>query len=253
MKIKANRKDDAATTFAGPERDARAQQQKDRLTGLRFRGEEECSHSSYDITLTMLEKDSFIYHGPEKFPTRRNEPLQKKPSQEISIDQSQLFIKDEQSDLTCWTVTELEVSNALAFDLVGVCTCDIMASYHADLFDHLHIPPPPGYSAMSVKQILRADSDRAAFLFMSERMTSMKRDATNQLPMDLALLTILSQPAVAFRLLPLSGATQKASPTTKTANPKKRSRSPYRQPKGKGKSGPKGRKGKNRDAEICHH
>ena len=40
VKLKANRKDDAAhTTFAGPERDARVQQQKDRLTGLRFSGE----------------------------------------------------------------------------------------------------------------------------------------------------------------------------------------------------------------------
>ena len=37
VKLKANRKDDAAhTTFAGP-RDARVQLQKDRLTGLRFR------------------------------------------------------------------------------------------------------------------------------------------------------------------------------------------------------------------------
>ncbi len=57
VKVKANRKDDASTTFADAERDARVEQQKLRLTGLRFRDEEECSHSSYDITLTMLEKD----------------------------------------------------------------------------------------------------------------------------------------------------------------------------------------------------
>ena len=210
MKVKANRKDDAATTFAGPERDARVQQQKDRLSGLRFRGEEECSHSSYDIALTMLEKDCLNYLGPEKFPTRRNELLQKKPSKEISVDQSQLVVKDKQSDLTCPTVTELEVFNvlkrrALAFDLVGVCTYNIMAAYHADLLDHLHTPPPSGYSAVSIQQILRAD--RAASMFLAERLTSSKRDATNQLPMDLALPTILSQPTVAFHLLPLSSVT----------------------------------------------
>ena len=73
VKVKANRKDDAATTFAGAERDARIEQQKLRLTGLRFRGEEERSHSSYDITLTMLEKNCLLYLGPEKFPTRRHE------------------------------------------------------------------------------------------------------------------------------------------------------------------------------------
>ena len=95
----------------------------------------------------MLEKDCLIYLGPEKFPTRRNELMQKIPSKEISIDQSQLVIKDKQSELTCSTVTELEVSNALkrralAFDHVGICTYDIMASYHADLLDHLHTASP---------------------------------------------------------------------------------------------------------------
>ena len=128
--------------------------------------------------------------GPEKFPTRRNELLQKKPSKEISIDQSQRVVEDKQSDVTCPTVTELEVSNALkrralAFDLVGVCAYDVMAAYHADLLDHLHTPPPPGYSAVSVQQILRAD--RAAFMFLSERMASLKRNATNQFPVDLTL------------------------------------------------------------------
>ena len=82
VKLKANRKDDSAqTAFAGPETDARIQQQKDRLTGLRFRGEEECSHASYDITLTMLEKDCLIYPGPEQFPTRRSELMQEEAKQ----------------------------------------------------------------------------------------------------------------------------------------------------------------------------
>ena len=159
-----------SATFAGAGRYARIEQQKTRLTGLRFKGEEECCHSSYDITLHMLERNCLLYLGPEKFPTRRHELLQKKPSKEISFAQSQLVVKDKQSDLTCPTVTELEVSNALkrralAFDLAGLCTHDVMAAYHADLLDHLHTLPPPGYSAVSVQQVLRAD--RAAFMFLS--------------------------------------------------------------------------------------
>ena len=82
VKLKANRNDDSAqTAFAGPETDARIQQQKDRLTGLRFRGEEERSHASYDITFTMLEKDCLIYPGPEQFPTRRSELMQEEAKQ----------------------------------------------------------------------------------------------------------------------------------------------------------------------------
>ena len=66
----------------------------------------------------------------------------------------------------------------------------------------------------------------------------------------LQLPTILSQPNVAFHLLPLSGATQKASSTAKASNPKKRSRSLHRQPTLKGKGGPKGCRGKNRGPSI---
>ena len=163
-------------------------QQRNRLTGLRFKGEEECSHASYDLVLAVLEKDCLTYLGPEEFPTRRNELMQKKPNKEISIDQSQLVVKDKQPELTCPTVTELEIANAfkrraLAFDLAGASTYDTMAAYHADLMDHLHLPPPPGYTPVSVHQILPAD--RAAFHFMSERMKTLKRSANGTLPLDI--------------------------------------------------------------------
>ncbi len=95
VKNKAGKREDSShVSFATPERDARIVQQRNRLTGLRFKGEEECSHVSYDLVLAVLEKDCLTYLGPEKFPTRRNELMQKKPSKEISIDQSQLVVKD---------------------------------------------------------------------------------------------------------------------------------------------------------------
>ena len=179
VKSKAGKREDSSqVSFAAPERDARIVQQRNRLTGLRFKGEEECSHAFYDLVLAVLEKDCLTYLGPEKFPTRRNELMQKKPSKEISIDHSQLVVKDKQPELTCPTVTELEVANALkrqalAFDLAGASTYDTMAAYHADLMDHLHLPAPPGYTPVSVHQILRAD--RAAFLFMSEKMNTLNK------------------------------------------------------------------------------
>ena len=216
VKIKANKKEDAPTNFAPSEREARIQQQKDRLSGLRFCGEEECAHCSYDTALTMLEKDTLVYLGPEKFPTRRNELQLKKPGKEITIDQAQLIVKEKPADFTCSTNTELEVANAfrrraLAFDLVGICSYNIMTTYHADLLDHLHTPPPPGYSPITIQQIL--STDRAAFIFLAERMTWLKRDAMNRIPMDHSLPNVLGQPAVAFHLLPLAGAAAKAAST----------------------------------------
>ena len=219
VKNKAGKREDSShVSFAGPERDARILQQRTRLTGLRFKGEEECSHASYDLVLSLLEKDCLTYLGPEKFPTRRNELLQKKPSKEITIAQSQLIVKEKQAELTCSTITELEVSNAfkrraLAFDLGGAITYSVMAAYHADLLDHLHLPSPPGYSPVSVQQVLRAD--RAAFLYMSERLTTLKRNAIGELPLDTLLPSVLIQPTVAFHLLPLPGSASKASSSSK--------------------------------------
>ncbi len=249
VKNKAGKREDSShVTFAGPERGARILQQRVRLTGLRFRGEEECSYASYDLVLSVLEKDCLTYLGPEKFPTRRSELLQKKPNKEITIDQSQLIVKEKQAELTCPTITELEVSNAfkrraLAFDLAGAITYDVMAACHADLLDHLHLPSPPGYSPVSVQQVLRAD--RAAFLYLSERLTTLKRNAAGELPLDLLLPTVLIQPTVAFHLLPLSGPTGKSSSSNKsTVSERKRSRTPTRpQPKNKGKGKGKSKKG----------
>ena len=65
-----------------------------------------------------------------------------------------------------------------------------MAAYHADLMDHLHLPAPPGYTPVSVHQILRAD--RAAFLFMSEKMNTLKRSVNGTLPLDILLPSVLN-------------------------------------------------------------
>ncbi len=90
---------------------------------------------------------------------------------------------------------------------------------------------------MSMRQNLIAD--RAALLFLSERMNRVKRHAANELPLDQILPTILSQPTVAFHLLPMAGtSTPKAANSAKPQSPEKRSRSAngQSQTKGRGKS-----------------
>ena len=63
---KVHKADDAVKTKLAPaERENRVKEQKTRLEGLRFKGEEECSHQSYDIVLHMLEKDALVYLGLE--------------------------------------------------------------------------------------------------------------------------------------------------------------------------------------------
>jgi len=235
--------------MAPAQRDNRIKDQRTKLEGLRLRGEEECSHSSYDLVLNMLEKDCLIYLGPEKFATRRQELMQKKPGREISIDQSSLVVKDKQQKLLCSTTTELETVNAfrrraLAFDLVKCCGFHAMNTYHSELFEHIHQAPPPGYSAVSLAQILRAD--RAAWVMMAEKISSLKRDPQGALPLETEIQKALAHPTVSFHLLPLPA---KSSVPEK---PKKdRSRTlPKSSPANKGapstKGKGKGRKGSNK-------
>ena len=186
VKSKVTKKDDSMPSNMAPaERENRIAEQRRRLTGLRLRGEEEVGHAVYDMLMTMAEKDVIVYHAPERFHTRRQELLNKKPNKELAIDASQLVVREKNAEMTCPTGTELEVVNALrrralAYDLTQLCPYEVMNSYHAELIDHLSQPAPPGYSPVSIHQILRAD--RQAFMLMSERLTTLKKDANGKTP-----------------------------------------------------------------------
>lgn len=157
---KVHKADDQVKTKLAPaeERENRIKDRKARWEGLRFKGEGECSYQSYDV-LSMMEKDTPLYLSPGKFPTRSQVLVQKKATKEVSIDQSALVIKDRAQELLCSTSTELETVNAmkrraLAFDVVKACSFHSMNSYHAELFDYLHQAPPPGYSSVSLTQVV---------------------------------------------------------------------------------------------------
>ena len=138
-------------------------------------------------------------------------------------------------DLTCATTTELDTTNAmrrraLAFDLVKACSYHAMNSYHAELFDHLHLQAPPGYSQVSLAQLLRAD--RAAWLHIAEKITTLKRDEHGTLPLEDEISKVLAHPAVSFHLLPLPlKSSQPEKPAVKPAAPapkRTRSRTPVK-------------------------
>lgn len=208
IKSEVNKKDDSTcqSTLPTAERDRRIADQKQRLAGLRLKGDEEVAHSSYDLVITMLEKDVVTYLHPEKFVTRRSELLHKKPAKQLSLDQDSLTVKEKPLDMVCNTRTELELvqafrRRALAFDLVGLTSYELMNAYHAELLSHLQEDPPPGYTQVSVTQVLRAD--RAVFLDLAEVLTTLKRNTAGELPLEKELMTTLARPNVSFHLLPL--------------------------------------------------
>jgi len=260
IKAEVNKKDDLSSQSSLPtaERDRRIADQRQRLAGLRLKGDEEVAHSSYDLAFTMQEKDTITYLHPEKFVTRRAELLQKRPLKQLALDQDSLTVREKPIDMTCSTRTELELvqafrRRALAFDLVGLATYELMNSYHAELLSHMQEDPPPGYTQVSVTQILRAD--RAVFLHLAENLTTLKRNVDGDLPFEKELMIALARPNVSFHLLPLA-ASAPSRPTPKpnanNANKRKHEDPPKPAPaqpksnartkgKGKGKTKRKGR------------
>ena len=191
--------------------------------------------------------------------------VEKKLLKQLALDHDSLTVKERPVDHTCSTRTELELvqafrRRALAFDLVGIMSYETMNSYHAELLSHLQEDAPPGYSNTTVVQVLGAD--RAAFLHLAEIITSLKRDANGDLPLEVELPKVLVRPSVSFHLLPLASQVPKAQPAAKT-NPNNQNKrrheetkpptkdpsntrgQPARKGKGKGKSKTKRGRGPN--------
>ena len=163
----------------------------------------------------------------------------------------QLIVKEKSAEITCSTGTELEVVNALrrralAYDLVQLCSYDVMNAYHSELIDHMCQRAPPGYSNVSIHQILRAD--RQAFMLMSERLTTLKKDANGVPGIEKQLPIVLNHSSVSFHLLPLAkGTPNKVLPKKEAPASCQRSRSPSRKPRPQPKKGAgKGKGGKNK-------
>ena len=62
VKSKVKKEDSVPTSMAPAERKNRIQEQGQRLTGLRLRGEEEVGHAAYDLLLGMAESRAHPHH-----------------------------------------------------------------------------------------------------------------------------------------------------------------------------------------------
>ena len=225
LKQRVEQSDDSApVNLNSAERETRLQAQKTRLGGLSFQGEEEVAHDAYNLVYAMIQKDDLVWLSPEKFGTRRAELSAKKQGRELTIDGSGIAIKERPTTVVCSLTSELDVvmalrRRALAFDLIGVASFDTINKYHQALAQRLQEPPPPGYSKVSLQQLIRAD--RAVFLRASELTTTLKRQVGGRLPLDGILDTILLDPSVAYHLLPLplsSSSSAEASKDGKRSN-----------------------------------
>ena len=143
----------------------------------------------------MAEKDSIFYLQPHKFGTRGAEVAKDKPSKELVLDANSLKVSESKNHDKVLIVNEFELSQALtrrslACDIIGVCSFASMEKWHRYLFTHLSTPAPPNFSRPTMEQIMRAD--RAAFVKLAEKLSTLKRDLSGELPMDKEMANLKS-------------------------------------------------------------
>eukprot|EP00435_Cladocopium_sp_Y103_P070408 s179_g35.t1 len=165
------------------------QNQKTRLQGFELTGPLEASHASYDYVAKMMEQDTPMYLEPHRFTTRASEVARERPGKELVLDNVNLTVQDVERKDKCQISNELELHQAftrrsLACDLMQVCTFRTMERWHRTLMDQMQSPAPPGFRRPTMEQILRAD--RAAWVKMAERVTTLKRKADGTLPLNAA-------------------------------------------------------------------
>lgn len=186
------------------ERATRIQGQKTRLSGMELTGPLECSHSSYDYVAKMLEADVPMYLEPHRFTTRSSEVSRERPGKELVLDNINLTVKDMENKDKCQISNELQLHQALtrrslACDLMQACSFSTMEKWHRHLLDQMN--SPPGFRQPTMEQVLRAD--RAAWVKMAEKVTSLKRQGDGSLPLNKALDDLQVDPTIMFHLLPL--------------------------------------------------
>lgn len=124
---------------------------------------------------------------------------------------------------------------AIAYEFAQLISFDVSRRYCDMLIKHLGREHPPGYSATTLAQLIKADQQVWAKL--AEAGSDIRRNNAGELPLDKLLISSLESYEISFYLLPMVTPNQGSSWTSSSRV------SPYDDnPKGKGKGKGKGKK-----------
>eukprot|EP00435_Cladocopium_sp_Y103_P030411 s3870_g7.t1 len=211
-RFKSAAKGDDATPkrMSGPEREARLTRQKEQLRGLDIAGPLEPAHGLYDICAQMVERNEITYISPARCLSRQQELMGAKPEKELQLDASKtgLVIKEQAltqeisiaSDLALYQAMQ---RRALAMDLTGLASYEVMKKWTDRMFAVFAQPPAPGFHKVSQAQLLRAD--RQAFVRLSETFTgSLKVVPMAGKPLDPLIERLETDVTVTYFMLPMA-------------------------------------------------
>ncbi len=222
------------------EKEARLNDIRLRLTGISISGPLEPATSLLEHAMHQHETKTIKYLAPERCYSREHEIKHAKPSRSLQVEGGTIAMKDGTSIPSETVFTSLQFQQAMtrraiAYDFAQLMSFDISRRYCDMLLKHLSREPPPGYSATSLSQIIKADQQVWAKL--SEAGSDIRRNNAGEYPLDKLIIPTLESYEISFYLLPMV-----SSSTSTTWNLGMR-QAPYEDHgKGKGKGKHKGKR-----------
>ena len=187
------------------ERLSRMKRLKDELSGVLIENEVEPSTSLLEYAVHLEQCDILRYIPVEKCQSRHFEMQHSKPKKAVEIDGSSLKISESSQVPTQDANTAFEVQQALrrrglAVEFANLISWPVHERYVSYLFHQFTQGPPPGFSKITIAQILRAD--REAFNQASETCPHIRALGDGTRPLDDVFKNIFQMHQVSFHLLP---------------------------------------------------
>jgi hypothetical protein len=166
---------DGARKLPLAEKAARLKDQETRLQGLRLKGELQPSYALVDLVAQVKETNCITWIPPSKCSKRDSEVqnnLKEKPMI-LSLEQQMVKLATPAEPLLADTSTDLQFQWALqrrglAYDQCALIKYEEHEVWVQQLLGQLTREPPPGFSKVSINQVIRAD--RELFTIMAQEL-----------------------------------------------------------------------------------
>lgn len=184
------------------EKEARLGEIRARLNGVDISGPLEPATALFEHAVHQHETKVLKYLPPEKCYSREHEIKFAKPARNVQIEGGTLSLKEGSSIPSESVYTSLQFQQgmtrrAIAYDFAQLISF-VSRRYCDKLLRHLDREPPPGYTATSLSQLIKADQEVWAKL--AEAGSNIRRDGAGNLPLDDLLIRTLESYEIAFFL-----------------------------------------------------
>lgn len=218
------------------ERNARLQEQQNRLKGIHFSPETEPSHKLVDLVCQMSTDQTLEWIPWEKLTSRASEVTHTQKDLKLAFDATgslKVAHKDQTPDAA--VTGELKVRQALnrrsrAFDLAKLCSFTRMEEWHERVFEVLQKEPAANAMPVTLQQVREAD--KTLFKKLSEKTRGRLTQAPDGAkPMDTFLDACMDSAEVQFCLIPMVRAARVPPTLSHSDHPKGGGKGKWSKPK----------------------